>query len=95
MRDQGRHYKPTGRPLDDGRSLYHVYARLEPWALGYLKLEAQHLGESYAQTVGRFLQQAVEASLNAAENPERTRQLSEEAGKAATPVKPQRGKTTD
>lgn len=92
MRDQGRHYKPTGQPLEDGRNLYHLYARLEPWEIGLLKLISRGRGESYAQTAGRLLSQVLSEVLITPDSPEQTQALAEEVGRSVKPVKPSKGR---
>lgn len=61
MTDQPRkrHYKPSGKPIDDGKELFHMYGRVQPHVLEYLKLYAEDHQTSDAQTVGDFLTKAV------------------------------------
>lgn len=70
-----RRYRPSGRALDDGRQLYHAYARVQPWVLEYLKIHAEDHGVSDAQTVGDFLTLAVEMAVQGLphDDPERQR----------------------
>lgn len=55
-----RNYRPSGKPIDDGRNLYHAYVRVDPWVLEYVKLYAKDHQTSDAQAVGDFLTAAVQ-----------------------------------